>query len=374
MDVYMRIDINIVAMALLGAIIIIAFSGLDMRDNVNKAYIRVSIIIMVELMIETITCIINKQPYTWLIPITYFLHICLFSIAPVLSYFGYVFIKSIVYPNRKENKIWNIIIFIPVLINLLCAILSIPFDLIFYVTRNNVYHRGRCFILFSIITYFYILLMLITIIRRRKLISKKEFTPLLLLALFPTVGGLVQTIFYGPLLMWSSIAFGMVIVYVFLKERMIHLDILTGTWTRGSFEFYLCNRLKQIKSKKIGIIYCDLDELKEINDRFGHLEGDYAIKKSVEIIKKSLDKNDIITRMGGDEFIIMKEEASLKDLNDLLEQIMKDFNTYNDNSVKPYDINCSFGADIIDFNCYSMEEFLHHVDCLMYENKRNKKL
>jgi diguanylate cyclase (GGDEF)-like protein len=371
MDIFLRIDINLIATVLLGSVLLIAYFRLDMQDTINKAYMRISIIIILQLLVEAGTCVINRRQGAWLIPISYLLHLCLFTTAPILSYYGYALIRSLIYHSKEDSK-WIRVLIIPVYLNAAITILSVKYNLIFYIDSSNVYHRGKYFLIFSVITYFYLLLSLILVFNKKNQIVKQEFIPLVLFSLFPTIGGLIQTIFYGPLLMWSSIAFSLVIIYVFLQERMVQLDDLTGAWTRGTFEFYIHNRLIQNSGEKIAVIYCDLDDFKAINDQFGHIEGDRAIKNTIKIIKNAIRKNDIVARMGGDEFIIILEQESNEMLDKTLDRIKAEFYQYNKSSGKNYKLDCSFGADLFDLNSQSIEEFLHHIDCLMYENKRSK--
>lgn len=373
MEVYLRIDINIVALVLLAAVIFIASNRLDRKDLINKSFMRLSFIIMAELFIETLTCIVNKRPELWLIPITYVLHFCLYTIAPFLTLYAYLLIRDFIFFNNTLSKWKSIAIRIPVYINLVVAVISLKYHIMFYISDTNVYHRGSFYNMFVLITYTYLALSLNLVIRKRKQISKQEFVPILLFIILPSLGGFVQALFYGPLLMWSSAAFSLIIVYVFLQERMVHLDDLTGTWTRGSFEYYINNRINQKYKDTIAIIYCDVDDLKSINDRYGHVEGDEAILNTIKIIKETLHKKDIIVRMGGDEFIVILEQNSILKLEKVLTDFEIGFDEYNKNSGKKYKLGCSFGADFYNLNKGNFDDFLRHVDNLMYENKRRKK-
>ncbi|MCM1565376.1 MAG: diguanylate cyclase [Dehalobacter sp.] len=370
MDVYLRIDINIMAMVLLGLVSLNAYNRLDRQDPLNRVFLTVSLIIIVQLFFETATCIINKRPEQWLIPISVFLHICLFTVAPVLTYYWYYFIKYLVVSDESTVKKSNFILLIPVIISVLLTLLSPVYNFSFYIDSSNVYHRGPLFNINAAITYFYIIIGFILIAKNRRKIVKQEFVPLCIFSVLPIIGGVVQTLFYGTLLMWSGTAFSLVIVYIFLQQRMVHLDALTGVWNRGSFDHYITQRLKQKDNDKFGIIYFDIDGLKNINDSYGHVEGDLAIKTSIEIIKKVIRKNDIIVRMGGDEFIIILDCESNADLEKTIDRIKTSFSQYNNSSGKRYKLGCSFGADIFNSDYSSMEQFLRHVDNLMYEDKR----
>jgi diguanylate cyclase (GGDEF)-like protein len=377
MGVFLRIDIDIIAMTLLGSIILIAYSRLDMQDSLNKAYIKVSMVIVLQLFFEASTCVINRRPLPVLIPISYILHMCLFITAPILSFYGYILINNLVCRNKEVCIKHNKILRIPVVLNAIFTLLSYQYHFIFYIDKHNVYHRGDFFVLFSISTYLYIMLGLILIIRKRKMVVDNEFIPLLLFILFPIVGGILQTIFYGPLLMWSSTAFSLVLIYVLLQQRMVHLDELTGVWSRKSFNYYINCRIKEKRKEDIGIIYCDIDHFKSINDKFGHMEGDQAIKTTTKIIKSVIKKGDIVVRMGGDEFIIICENVLSEDIDQISNLLEEAFHNYNQNSGKGYKLECSYGAGVFHlskYEEYEIDQFLHHIDSLMYENKRRKKI
>lgn len=373
MSTFLRIDINIAAMILLGVVFLIAYMSLDRNDTLNRVFLRISLIIILELFFETTTCVINKRPEQWMIPISVLFHVCLFTTAPILTYFWYSLINALILSKDTKYVKTNIIMLIPLVINFILTVLSPVFSFVFFVDSSNVYRRGSMFIISAAITYFYMVLSLLIIIKNRRKIVKQEFVPLFIFGILPMAGGLIQTLFYGTLLMWSSTAFSLVIVYIYLQQRMVHLDSLTGTWTRGSFDYHISQRIKQKNFEKFGIIYVDIDGLKEINDRLGHAEGDYAIKTSIELIKSVMEKNDIIARIGGDEFVIVVDCDSNEMLDRKIEKMNFRFLQYNDNSDKSYRLGCSFGADIFDSRYNSIEQFLHHVDNLMYSNKNIKK-
>ena len=374
MNVFLRIDINVVAMILLGIVLIIAYKRLDKNDKLNEVFIKISIIIILEIFFETMTCIINKRPEHWLINLSVFLHLCLFITAPILTYYWYIFIYNWISPIDEISKKKHKILLVPVIINSILVVLTPFFGFVFIISNSNVYHRGPLFIVSSIITYFYLVYSFILVLKQRKKLVIQEFLPLLIFGILPLVGGLLQTLFYGILLMWSCSAFSLVIVYSFLQQRMIHIDSLTGAWTRGSFEYYISQRVKQDSKDRFGMVFIDLDGLKQINDEFGHSEGDYAIKKAVELVKSVLRKSDIIARLGGDEFIIVMDCELKEVLNKTIERISSCFIQYNELSDKKYKLEFSYGADIFNSESHSIEQCLHYIDDLMYENKKNKKI
>jgi len=372
MGVYLRVDINIVAMVMLLLVYSLAYKRLEKQDSLNSLFSMLSLLVIHQLFFETLTCIINKRPELWLIPITNIIHILLFTITPILTCCWYFLIRRIIVPNQEAFKKRYYVFFLPVLINVVLVVLSPMFHFIFYIDSNNVYHRGFLYLVAAACSYGYIIYGLIMVFFRRKNLPKQDVSLLLVFNGFSVCGGLVQTLIYGPLLLWSCSAFSLVIAFIFMQDRMVHLDSLTGAWDRGSFDYYFSNQL-QYNTRKFGFLYIDIDKLKDINDNYGHLEGDYAIRTSINIIRSELSKQDIIVRMGGDEFLIISECNTREDLQTMIDKIESAYESYNFRSTKHYLLECSFGADIFDPTVNKLEQFINHVDALMYQNKQEKR-
>jgi len=374
MEIFLRIDINIMAMILLGTVLFISVRSLDPEDELNRLFKRVSIVILVELFFETTTCILNRMQGDFVAPLSYFLHVCLFSVAPLLSYNWYRFICRWIH-SRDITLPKNTALLIPLAVNFVITILSPLYGIVFYLDDANRYFRGEWFPLATAITYFYILLAVFSVLRKRKTIVKEEFRPLLLFGFLPLIGAMLQYVFYGALLMWSTCAFSLVIVYNFLQQRMVHIDNVTGVWTRSSFQYYLGQRVGQKNDRGFALLFFDLDGLKRINDTYGHMEGDFALKKTAEITKSCLRKTDVMARYGGDEFIILLDGMKKKDLSEVVKRLLAAFESYNEVSGKAYELAFSYGADVYDPVVHEeMDQFIRSLDEMMYKNKKAKEL
>lgn len=373
MSVFLRIDINLIAFFILGIIFIMAKKRLDSSDSFNQAYLKIVPVILIQLILETLSCLINKQEGEPYIILSYLIHILLFMMGAILGCKGYVLVRKLILPNQIMSKRKQLLFQLPLLVTAIIVLLSPKYHLAFYVTKENVYQRGNLYFVSSIIVYYYFICIVALLIKNKTKLGKHEFTILIIFCSLPIIGGVVEALFNGVLLMWSSTAFALVVMFSYLQQRMVHLDYLTGVWSRGSFEFYIKRRLSDYDGDKLGIIYCDIDKLKEINDDYGHFEGDLAIKTATKIFKNSIRKTDIIVRMGGDEFIIVLEGVTVEILESTLDRMNKAFENYNQISDKSYELSCSFGSDILNSNFDTIEEFIHHVDILMYENKKSKK-
>jgi diguanylate cyclase (GGDEF)-like protein/PAS domain S-box-containing protein len=163
-----------------------------------------------------------------------------------------------------------------------------------------------------------------------------------------------------------------------MEERLRVLlitDELTGLYNRRGF-FTLAD--KQIKlasrlEKGLILIYADLDNFKMINDRFGHDEGDNALREVSTILREVFRDSDIIARIGGDEFAIMAIESPETNINILASRLRENLDAYNAASEKTYDLTLSMGIIQCDseYNL-SADTLLSRADKLMYEQKKEK--
>lgn len=374
MNLALRIDNNIVAIIVSIIFLMNISNRIDKRERQNKAFVTIFTLNTFQLIFETLTCIINKQPFAWLIPITTILHVFLFILGPLITYNWYVFASSWIKKDIDYRSQKHIFILIPLILNTILVLLNPFLKLIFYVNQFNVYQRGSLFFIPVIVSYFYLLCGLMLVYVNRRKISKIEFLPLLLFGVFPALGGLIQAIFYGFLLTWSTIAFSLIILYLYLQQQMMHIDYLTGAWTREKFYKYLTHRIDQKNSKGFSIVFIDLDDFKKINDTFGHNEGDRALKDLAYIIKTVLRNEDFIARYGGDEFILFLNVESQYEVESIIIKISDAIANYNQHTNVNYELAFSHGYELYNFDSnMTADEFINHVDKLMYQNKNNKK-
>jgi diguanylate cyclase (GGDEF)-like protein len=162
-------------------------------------------------------------------------------------------------------------------------------------------------------------------------------------------------------------------------NEQLHLqsmrDDLTQLYNRRGFMKMGNDCYENAKKNVQGLLllYVDLDDLKKINDQYGHNEGDYAIAQAAEILNKTFRSSDIICRLGGDEFTILIEDASLADEGEIRRRIQHYCDLHNAASQKPYQLSMSMGAAAYTPDSdKTFEMLMKEADLALYEEKQRK--
>lgn len=153
-------------------------------------------------------------------------------------------------------------------------------------------------------------------------------------------------------------------------------DELTGLLNRRGF--LSLGRQNLTLARRMGrrgnVFFADLDELKKINDTYGHQEGDVALRTASEMLKKTFRTMDVISRLGGDEFAVLTVDTVPDVVESLRHRLQACISTYNADSGKPYKLSMSIGA--VPFEKEStvgLEELLDRADDVLYAEKKKKK-
>jgi diguanylate cyclase (GGDEF)-like protein len=122
------------------------------------------------------------------------------------------------------------------------------------------------------------------------------------------------------------------------------------------------------------MLYADVDNLKEINDIFGHKEGDMALIDVANILRKNYREADIIARIGGDEFVVIPVETTGDNIDIISSRLQKSLKIHNAEKNHKYKLSISVGiAYYSPENPCSVDELLVRADKSMYEQKMHKK-
>ena len=153
-------------------------------------------------------------------------------------------------------------------------------------------------------------------------------------------------------------------------------DDLTGLYNRRGFLSLGTSHLHlaQRSCRRFILLYADLDGLKEINDTFGHGEGDRALATAAGILRSSFRLSDIIGRLGGDEFAVVAVEAAGDTEMTLAARLRHDLDRFNERSGLPYRLSLSAGVTGYDWTCTApLEQRLADADRALYAVKGGRR-
>jgi diguanylate cyclase (GGDEF)-like protein/PAS domain S-box-containing protein len=160
------------------------------------------------------------------------------------------------------------------------------------------------------------------------------------------------------------------------KLRVISItDELTGLYNRRGFiAFSEQHRKIAVRTRQAMLLFfADLDKLKEINDTFGHQEGDRALVEVAEILKSAFRESDVIGRIGGDEFAVLVTNATAAAGGLLAARVQEILDRRNQGQSRGYPLGLSTGVAPYDPDhpC-SLDELMSRADERMYRQKKNK--
>lgn len=129
-----------------------------------------------------------------------------------------------------------------------------------------------------------------------------------------------------------------------MLQNLLNIDTLTGAYTRIKFDEEIKNQIAIAEQMeiKLSIAIFDIDNFKRINDTYGHLEGDKILTGIVEIINENKRPRDILTRWGGEEFVILFPSTSLENAAKISERHRHEIADF-DFSIGEH-VTCSFGV------------------------------
>jgi len=152
-----------------------------------------------------------------------------------------------------------------------------------------------------------------------------------------------------------------------LQLKITH-DKLTNALNREFFDNNINLIIQEVKPHKLGVIICDIDYFKDVNDTYGHNRGDIVLKDIVNIINNSIRQEDYLIRWGGEEFIILMKIDTLGSLKKRVEYIRKQIEKQYFEEIT--NITASFGGTIYQKN-EKIVQCIERADKALYEAKQN---
>lgn len=345
------IQSNFVGVAITLFLILFILTNNNFEKRTNSLFLAAASSVLILIIEEAWEAqLALKTTYT---PLRVLLSAIGYFLRPMVPYFLVMMVKS-------YTKVCFILLSIPMVFNTLVSFSSLFCGVSFGYTPNNEFVRGPLGYTPFLIAGFYIAVLLTLTIKECRnggLMEAMIVSAIVLLAFLSTI---MESIFHFQFIQNPSIATSITFYYLFLHSNRNNRDPLTGALTRR--RFYL--DAKKHHAMLSAVISLDLNNLKTLNDQYGHIEGDRALIAVTSVIKRYTGTRVSLYRTGGDEFMILCYKMTEKDIKEIISKIQND--------LEKTKYRCAIGYAL---NSYQMnfDSICHIADNLMYENKRQMK-
>ena len=373
-------EVNLLAFIFLG---IILFNvkhdfGSDLEVNIFKVFLAS---LMIALIVDCFTHAHYRHVITLPIPILKLLYSThMFMMAGFMPLLWMLFAElRLGISVFKERKVLAAII-IPAAIVFILAYGSMWAGWYYTIDATGTYHRGPYWALQNLVPYGFFLVSTIQgLLKARKEQStykRKQYLVIASFVIAPFLGGVLQLVvgshpFAGPA---ASIA--MFFIYINIQVNMNNQDSLTTLNNRRRCIQYLTETIEETNNDNAFYLFLmDLNDFKNVNDTYGHIEGDNALKITANVIKECVDRHyGFVGRFGGDEFVYIIEKEHLTTPQDFINEINNDLADECKKLNLPYLLNGSFGY----VECHSsnddINKLIETADNMMYSNKSQYKI
>lgn len=152
-------------------------------------------------------------------------------------------------------------------------------------------------------------------------------------------------------------------------------DEMTNVYNKNTVKEMISEILhKSKKYERHALFVIDIDDFKHVNDTYGHLQGDYVLTSTISNMVNNFREEDIIGRIGGDEFVaLMKNVSGREQIFNKAESICKEFNRTFSINEEVVQVSCSIGIAIYPMDGDTYEELLEHADLALYNVKAEGK-
>lgn len=326
-----------------------------------------------ECVFDTLVFWVDGQVFMGARVINYAGNIIYYILKMCIAYFWPLFIEYKINNSFKKVKKLAIILAIPLLVCSL-LVLTTPFSgIIFSVSEDNVYARGGvCQVIPNLLILAYVILGMIKIHFNRHKEAGYLLFPAMVFIVPVTLGIVVQLFNYGISLTFLGISIGLTGVYLSTQNESAYIDQLCGVYNRRYYNDYISSFNNSSRNDVyITGVLIDMDDFKQINDKYGHHTGDKALQLFSSVLRKHVNNLGFAVRYGGDEFILIINKPNVS-VEAVIDNIFNEINSINATGKNKFKLAFSYGIASINSDG-KMDEFLKTMDSKMYEMKRNRK-
>jgi diguanylate cyclase (GGDEF)-like protein len=287
-------------------------------------------------------------------------------------YYIFVFIDYLAFGDSQRTRKIQFAVWVITAIHIIMLLLNLEGKFYFYISDpGNIRTHGNKYIIRLILSYSPVLFAALDVIFSFKMFRRQFYLAVLFL-LFCGTGSVIDLIRQTSIHFYVFYSAAMLYAYFFIVRTDAGIDPLTGIGNRYSFNEFIDKLSRRTTKESYAIVMIDMDHFKKINDTLGHAVGDNALRDMAAIIKSCIRHSDFAARYGGDEFVLATRAKN--NIDRIMERIRKALEAQNEKKIRPYTIEMSYGCGVFTTGQkQSIEEFLTHIDSLMYKHKNERR-
>ena len=366
-------DVNLIEIYIadmLGIFLILGavFSGawkLQKKNNEDKVLLGVIILVFVACIADAISFTVDSRPGKFFKAMSYISDNILFLSNAAIGPLWVMLISLHIYGFVSKFQR----IFMTSICGIILVMMVVNFfvPIIFEISENNSYTRGPWFMVKNLLEIVLMADGVIIYLVSRYRSGGTKFYPVLQFVWPIFVCVCLQMFYYGISTIWVGVAVGYTSLMLALQNENIFIDKLTGLYNR----YYLDKISIEIKKRKtLTMMMLDMNGFKEINDNFGHSQGDDALVSMAKILEDAVGSRGVATRYAGDEFVIILNEDNEDAADACRKKILQKVETFNQQGKKKYKLSVSIGVGIFEHGETSVDKILEIIDKRMYEDKK----
>lgn len=325
---------------------------------------------------------LSTEPDSFINLLSYIVNVIYFSTQACVSAMWFLYAMRELDFSWKEQKVKSILARIPLFLLIAIILITRSTGWIFTIDTANQYHRGNLFFLHPLVCIGYMAIPSVVALSKFHLnefyIHRNKLGAIAMFFVVVLPFALLQAIWGSDYpLFCIGYTLAMMLLHINRQNLRITIDELTGVSNRGQAMRFLDFKMnappeKGQKVKSLYVIMVDIDKFKQINDKYGHVEGDEALKRTASVLKRSVPRSFFIGRYGGDEFIIVGEAFHQQEIQDICQTISDNIVQANYDAMLPYTFTVSIGYSVRSGKVSTIPEFVQMADQNLYRQKRNK--
>ena len=309
---------------------------------------------------------------------SYLINASYYFLATIGSFCWFVYSERVQRSRFARTRRGLLISAIPLMVSFSLIVASAATGWVLSIDETGAYERGSWYYVQFGIVYGYgavtAVHALVNAFKKENFAHRSQYLTLTYFAIFPLLFISLQAALPGVPLTCVGTAFSLLWVYLNMQEQNISLDPLTQLNNRTHLAKYVAQKMRHRDAERtLCLFIVDVDHFKQINDTYGHVEGDRALQRVADALRHcSANRQAFVARYGGDEFVIVREAAGGCDARLGRARLNAELARLGEEAYAPYEMRVSVGGAPYGSGICTLQDFIRAADKELYQAKANR--